>query len=41
MRVAVKVSDRASFEELVKMYFPRGESFILDSVQFLEEPLAP
>lgn len=37
VRVAVKGSDRESFEELVDMYFPGCQSFILDNVDFQEE----
>ena len=37
VRVAVKASDRASFEEVVHTYFPRCESFLMDHVDFLEE----
>lgn len=35
VRVAVKACDRASFEELVSVYFYGCESFVMNSVQFL------
>ena len=39
--VVVKGSDRSSFEELVNMYFPGCESFIMDCVEFQEGSRAP
>lgn len=37
MRVAVKASDRTSFEEFVHMYFPGCENYVMDHVYFLKE----
>ncbi|CAM9632658.1 unnamed protein product [Ectocarpus sp. 8 AP-2014] len=36
--VAIKAADRAPFEEFVNMYFPGCESFVMDSVKFLDGP---
>ncbi|CAN0523588.1 unnamed protein product, partial [Ectocarpus sp. 12 AP-2014] len=36
--VAIKAADRAPFEKFVNMYFPGCESFIMDSVKFLNGP---
>ncbi|CAN0543465.1 unnamed protein product, partial [Ectocarpus sp. 8 AP-2014] len=36
--VAMKAADRAPFEEFVNMYFPACESFVMDSVKFLDGP---
>ncbi|CAN0355695.1 unnamed protein product [Ectocarpus sp. 8 AP-2014] len=36
--VAMKAADRAPFEEFVNMYFPGCESFVMDSVKFLDGP---
>ncbi|CAM9194839.1 unnamed protein product, partial [Ectocarpus sp. 12 AP-2014] len=36
--VAIKAAHRAPFEKFVDMYFPGCESFIMDSVKFLDGP---
>ncbi|CAN0425396.1 unnamed protein product [Ectocarpus fasciculatus] len=38
--VAIKAADRTPFEQFVNMYFPGCESFIMDSVTFLDGPTA-
>lgn len=41
VRVAIRASDRSSFETLVSTYFPGHESFIMECVEFQEEPPIP